>query len=255
MSGLRAGAKFDRKRFSNDMRIVESSRRAAKKSGGKSSTSGSTRVDADELDFFGELGSAAGAGRSSRKRKRSETSGGSGVERDGENDEEEEGEEGKEEKQDDYEEEEEEEEREEGEGDEELDLFSSSQKRKNKNKSKTDISKGRDLETEARVHEEQIRAFRRKMRIKVEGREISDPLQSFDDIASLPPSGQSKATLCAGAVPPGERSIRERLLQTIERGMKFAVPTPVQMQSVPVRDKSRHANYFTSLLHYDVVTL
>ncbi|KAK2170523.1 hypothetical protein LSH36_2g03000 [Paralvinella palmiformis] len=85
------------------------------------------------------------------------------------------------------------------------------QKRNKKKKQKLDKS---EKELQAEHRQEQINQFRNKHRIHVYGTDVPDPLQTFDELYKL--------------------YNLNRLLSNNVNVLRFEMPTPIQMQAIPV---------------------
>jgi ATP-dependent RNA helicase DDX52/ROK1 len=77
---------------------------------------------------------------------------------------------------------------------------------------------------------EAVAAFRRKLRIKVDGEEVPPPISTFSDMPAASLSRKDNAVAFADA--------RGRILRNIEAG-EWKEPTPIQMQAIPVLLKGR----------------
>ena len=71
---------------------------------------------------------------------------------------------------------------------------------------------------------EKVRAFRRRLKIFVEGNDIADPLETFDGVAEL--------------LPAQDAHLVDMLLKNIEAS-RYTEPTAIQMQAIPAMIEER----------------
>ena len=82
-------------------------------------------------------------------------------------------------------------------------------------------ARGRQLLAEG----ERIRMFRKRLKIFVDGNDIADPLQTFDQLSEVLPTNN-------------DEHIVTMLLRNIEES-KYKEPTPIQMQAIPCMVEGR----------------